>query len=188
MSPATSLLSIVYRARSGAAAAGHAFATGPSRGNAGCGTVQVMTRTYRFSSDPSEIDVPRVVSWLSQESYWAQGRTDETHRAAMAGSRNYGAYDPESGAQVGYARVITDGVTFGWLCDVFVDPDLRGAGVGSALMSGIIDDLAPLSLKRTALFTDDAHGLYERFGFEPLADAGSWMLRWGHGFGPQPPE
>ena len=55
-------------------------------------------------------------------------------------------------------------------------------------MSGIIEDLAPLSLKRTALFTDDAHGLYERFGFESLADAGSWMLRWGPGFGPHPPE
>lgn len=104
----------------------------------------------------------------------------------MAASRNYGAYDIESGVQVGYARVDTDGVTFGWLCDVFVDPDLRGAGVGSALMSGIIDDIAPLGLKRTALFTDDAHHLYERFAFEVLSDAGSWMLRWGAGFRHQP--
>jgi hypothetical protein len=60
--------------------------------------------------------------------------------------------------------------------------------VGSALMSGIIDDLAPLRLRRTALFTEDAHGLYERFGFEPLSDAGSWMLRPGPGFRPRPPE
>ncbi|HAQ9610338.1 TPA: GNAT family N-acetyltransferase [Enterococcus faecium] len=136
-----------------------------------------MTRTYRFSSDPADIDVPKVVSWLSEEAYWARGRTEETHRAAMAGSRNYGAYDNESGVQVGYARVITDGVTFGWLCDVFVDPNHRGAGVGSTLLSGILSDLEPLALKRTALVTEDAHGLYQRFGFEPLIDAGSWMLR-----------
>ena len=149
--------------------------------------VPIMTQTYRFSSDPADIDVPKVVSWLSEESYWARGQTAETHRAAMAGSRNDGAYDIESGAQVGYARVITDGVTFAWLCDVFVDPNLRGADVGSTLMPGILHDSEPLALKRTALFTEDAHGLYQRFGFEPLVDAGSWMLRWGPGFGPQPP-
>jgi GNAT superfamily N-acetyltransferase len=163
------------------------FAIGPCLHLPSYDTVPSMTRTFRFSSDPADIDVPKVVSWLSEESYWARGRTAETHRAAMAGSRNYGAYDIESGAQVGYARVITDGVTFAWLCDVFVDPNLRGAGVGSTLISGILDDLEPLALKRTALFTEDAHGLYQRFGFEPLADAGSWMLRWGRGFGPQPP-
>lgn len=146
-----------------------------------------MTRTYRFSSDLADIDVPKVVSWLSEESYWARGRTEEVHRAAMAGSRNYGAHDIGSGSRVGYARVITDGVTFGWLCDVFVDPNLRGAGVGSALMSGILGDLEPLALKRTALFTEDAHGLYQRFGFKSLVDADSWMLRWGPGFHPRPP-
>jgi GNAT superfamily N-acetyltransferase len=153
-----------------------------------CDTVRTMTRTYRFSSDPADIDVPKVVSWLSEESYWALGRTEEAHRAVMAGSRNYGAYDTETGTQVGYARVITDGVTFGWLCDVFVAPNHRGAGVGSALVSGILGDLEPLALKRTALVTEDAYGLYQRFGFEPLVDAGSWMLRWGPGFGPQPPQ
>ena len=51
-------------------------------------------------------------------------------------------------------------------------------------VNGIMADLEPLGLKRTALFTEDAHGLYERFGFRRLTDSGSWMLRWGTRNGP----
>jgi len=102
----------------------------------------------------------------------------------MSGSRNYGVFDAESGRQLGYARAITDGATFAWIADVFVDPAARGRGVGKRIMGGIIDDLKPLGLKRTALFTEDAQGLYEQFGFEQLKDAQSWMLRWGEGHAP----
>ena len=143
-----------------------------------------MTHDLHFSADRSRIDVERVHRWLSTESYWAQGRSREAHEAAMAGSRNYGVFDADSGEQLGYARAITDGVTFAWVADVFVDSGARGRGVGVRLMEGIMADLEPLGLKRTALFTEDAHGLYEKFGFRPLADPESWMLRWGHGFGP----
>ena len=130
-----------------------------------------------FSSDPSRMDVDTVLRWLAEESYWAQGRTREKHEAAMAASRNYGIFDGEDGTQLGYARAITDGATFAWIADVFVDPEARGRGVGVALMQGIIDDLEPLGLKRTALFTADAHGLYEKFGFRRIDDAESWMVR-----------
>lgn len=102
----------------------------------------------------------------------------------MAGSRNYGVFDAETGDQLAYARVITDGATFAWIADVFVDPTARGRGVGKRIMAGIMDDLEPLGLKRTALFTDDAHGLYTQFGFRALDTPDSWMLRWGRGYAP----
>ncbi|MCU1526670.1 MAG: GCN5-related N-acetyltransferase [Frondihabitans sp.] len=102
----------------------------------------------------------------------------------MAGSRNYGVYDTDGGQQLGYARVITDTVTFAWVADVFVAPAARGRGVGVRLMEGVLLDLEPLGLKRIALFTADAHGLYEKFGFRRLTDPESWMLRWGAGFEP----
>lgn len=137
-----------------------------------------------FSSDPDRIDVDRVHQWLSDESYWARGRTREAHEAAMAGSRNYGVFDASTGAQLGYARAITDGATFAWIADVFVDSAARRRGVGMHLMKGILADLEPLGLKRTALFTADAHGLYEKFGFHRITDAESWMMRWGAGHGP----
>ncbi|GAA1925442.1 GNAT family N-acetyltransferase [Microbacterium aoyamense] len=144
-----------------------------------------MSNELRFSSDTSDMDVDRVHRWLSEESYWASGRSRETHEAAMAGSRNYGVLDAATGQQLGYARAITDGATFAWVADVFVDATARGRGVGKRIMEGIIDDLEPLGLKRTALFTEDAHTLYEKFGFRQLADAESWMLRWGRGYGPE---
>ncbi|MFS0732330.1 GNAT family N-acetyltransferase [Microbacterium sp. 1P10UB] len=143
-----------------------------------------MTDELEFSADPDRIDVDRVLRWLSEESYWARGRTREKHEAAMSGSRNYGVFDAGTGEQLAYARAITDGATFAWIADVFVDPAARGRGVGKRIMQGIIDDLEPLGLKRTALFTEDAHGLYAQFGFQKLDDADSWMLRWGTGFAP----
>ena len=132
---------------------------------------------YRFSDDSREMDRPRIHRWLSTESYWALGRTRELHDRAMDGSRNFGMFDVETGEQVAYARAITDGATFAWLCDVFVSDDVRGRGVGIALMQGITDCLEPLALKRVALVTADAHGLYEKFGFESLAEPERWMAR-----------
>ena len=123
------------------------------------------------------MDRPRIHRWLSTESYWALGRTRELHDRAMDGSRNFGMFDVKTGEQVAYARVITDGATFAWLCDVFVSGEVRGRGVGVALMQGITDGLEPLALKRMALVTADAHGLYEKFGFESLAEPERWMAR-----------
>ncbi|MFG6492874.1 GNAT family N-acetyltransferase [Microbacterium sp. P03] len=138
-----------------------------------------MSNGLVFSSDAMAMDVDRVLRWLSEESYWAKGRTRTTHEAAMAGSRNYGVFDAETGEQLGYARAITDGATFAWIADVFVDPTARGRGVGKRIMQGVIGDLEPLGLKRTALFTADAHTLYEKFGFTQLTDPESWMVRRG---------
>lgn len=138
-----------------------------------------MARTYRFSSDPAELDRTLVHRWLSTDAYWAIGRAREVQDAAIDGSRNYGAFDEASARQVAYARVVTDGATFAWLCDVYVDPSVRGEGVGVALVEHVIADLEPLGLRRIALATGDAHGLYERFGFAPLADPEKWMVRAG---------
>lgn len=136
-----------------------------------------MNTTYRFSSDDSDIDREKVHFWLSEESYWAKGRSRSMQDQAMNGSRNFGVYEKSSGKQVAYARVVTDGVTFAWLCDVFVNPEVRGQGIGVALLEGIIDVFEPLNLKRMLLSTGDAHGLYSKFGFEALDIPSKWMQR-----------
>jgi GNAT superfamily N-acetyltransferase len=132
---------------------------------------------YSFTDDPAAMDRTVVHAWLSERSYWAEGRTRAVNDAAMDASLTFGVFDTHSGAQVAYARVITDGVTFAWLCDVFVVEDARGAGVGVGLMAGVAAVLEPMNLKRTALVTADAHGLYEKFGFAPLASPEMWMAR-----------
>ena len=130
-----------------------------------------------FAAGSDRLDRALVHRWLSEESYWARGRSRETQDAAIDGSRNYGVYDDRAGRQVAYARVVTDGATFAWLCDVFVDDSARGSGIGKMLMAGVMADLEPLGLKRVMLATADAHGLYAQYGFAPLADPTMWMAR-----------
>ena len=90
-----------------------------------------MDAQYRFSGDTAEINRERVHGWISEQSYWAPGRSRSRQDAAIDGSRNFGVYDSASNEQVAYARMVTDGVTIAWLCDVFVDPAVRGRGVGA---------------------------------------------------------
>lgn len=140
----------------------------------------LMAANYRFSSDPADLDRSQIHRWISEESYWAPGRSRAKQDAAIDGSSNFGVYDIGSGQQVAYARAVTDGVTFAWLCDVFVDHQVRGRGVGALLVAAIIDYFEPLDLRRIALSTNDAHGLYSKFGFESLIDPNTWMERIGN--------
>lgn len=136
-----------------------------------------MPTTFTFSSDVSLIDHDLVHHWLSEQSYWAQGRTRETQDAAMAASRNYCILDAD-GTQVAYARVVTDGVTFAWLCDVFVDEAARGHGLGKMLVEGVIDDLQTAStVKRIMLATSTADGLYARYGFAEASGPNQYMIK-----------
>lgn len=130
-----------------------------------------------FSADVERIDRDRVHRWLSEEAYWARGRTRAHQDAAIDASRNYGVYDDATGAQLGYARVVTDGVGFAWLCDVFVDPSARGRGIGKTLLGGVLAELDALGLKRMLLATADAQELYRQFGFTELSGPTVWMAR-----------
>jgi GNAT superfamily N-acetyltransferase len=130
---------------------------------------------YEISTDPGRLDPALVHRWLSEDAYWALGRSREKQDAAIAGSVNFGAYDTATGAQVGYARVVTDHATFAWLCDVYVVPAARGRGLGTALAAAVRDDLAPYRLGHVLLVTTDAHAIYAKVGFTPLAKPDKWM-------------
>ncbi|MFE0378559.1 GNAT family N-acetyltransferase [Streptomyces inhibens] len=134
-----------------------------------------MIDNYEFSGDPARLDAALVHRWLSTDAYWALGRTRAQQDQAIAGSLNFGAYDTVTCAQVAYARVITDRVTFAWLCDVYVAREVRGKGIGRALVAAVRDHLAPYDLRRILLATSDAHGVYENAGFQPLENPGQWM-------------
>ena len=131
----------------------------------------------RISTDPADIDIDWLHSALSERSYWAHGRGRSVVERSIAGSLVFGAYTGDR--QVGFARVVTDQATFAWICDVFVDESVRGRGVGKRLMAAIVADPRLQGLKRMMLATDDAHGLYAGFGFEPLGQPEKWMSRTG---------
>jgi GNAT superfamily N-acetyltransferase len=118
---------------------------------------------YRISDDERQLDVDLVHGWLSTQSYWAQGRPRATTEKAIAHSLNLGLYDP-GGVQVGYCRWVTDGATFAWLCDVFIDPAHRGGGLGVFLVQ-VATGHPEVKGLRFLLGTKDAHGLYRKVGF-----------------------
>lgn len=132
---------------------------------------------YSFSSDRAEMQRELIHLWLSTQAYWALGRERAVQDAAIDASLNFGMFDAASGRQVAYARLVTDSVTFAWLCDVFVDPAVRGHGVGVALIENVGAALDALDLRRVMLATSTAHGLYAKFGFEPVHAPEHWMER-----------
>jgi N-acetylglutamate synthase-like GNAT family acetyltransferase len=134
-----------------------------------------MTAAVRVTTDLDDIDLDVVHRWLSEEAYWALGRSRDVVEPAARASVNFGALDAD-GRLVGYARVVTDQVTFAWLCDVFVDPAARGLGAGKALAGAVVATVRPMGLKRVMLATADAHELYRRFGFEGVTDPEKLMI------------
>jgi len=136
-----------------------------------------MPDDLEFSDDPDRLERDRIHRWLAEESCWAAGRSRATQDAAIDASRNFGVYDSDTGELLAYARVVTDGATFAWLCDVFVASSERGRGIGVALVDGVVAALQPLGLTRILLATGDAHGLYEKFGFRPLERPDDMMVR-----------
>ena len=133
---------------------------------------------YELTTDVTRMDGERVHRLLVEHAYWAAGRSREQQEAIVAGSRNFGLLERATGAQVAYARIVTDGVTFAWLADVVVDPAHRSRGLGAALVDGILADLEPLGLRRVLLkASTEGAPLYVRAGFEPVEDPESWMER-----------
>ena len=132
---------------------------------------------YVFSTDPEKVDRARVHGWLTELSYWAKGRDRSVTDTAFDGSRLFGLYDTDTGEQAAFCRVVTDGATFAWLADVFVDPERRGEGLGQRLVAEVLGVLEPLRLRRVLLATADAHGLYAQHGFGALPDPERWMVR-----------
>src|SRR5438477_4566632 len=87
---------------------------------------------YLLSEDPNDLDLERVVRWISTDAYWAKGRAGDVIERSFANSFPVGLYAPDR-QQVAVARIVSDRATFAWLCDVYVDPDHRGHGLGTML-------------------------------------------------------
>jgi GNAT superfamily N-acetyltransferase len=120
--------------------------------------------SYVLSDDPARVDRDAVWRMLSTEAYWGRWRArEDVERQLDNAWRLVGAYDVD-GAQVGFARAVSDGVGFAYLADVIVHPEHRGRGLGPRIVTTMIDD-GPGADFRWTLFTADAHGLYTRFGF-----------------------
>ena len=118
---------------------------------------------YSISTERGRLDLEFIVRSL-HSTYWAVERSREDILTSLEASLCFGVYCADTSEQVGFARVVTDGVTFSWLCDVLVDPVHRSRGLGKRLVEAV---LAHPKVARTRVYlgTKDAHGLYEKYGF-----------------------
>jgi len=129
-----------------------------------------------ISTDRSRLDVGYIHRYLSEQSYWAQGRSREIVAQSISNSLCFGVYD--GAQQIGFARVVTDYATFAWLCDLFIDEAYRGQGLGKRLIETVVAHSELQGLRNFILATRDAHELYRRYGgFDPLASPVNWMAR-----------
>ena len=131
--------------------------------------MSAFTRThgpYEISDDPARLDLD-AVERLLHGTYWAAERPRAIIEQSIARSIAFGAY--WRGALVGFARIVTDGLTIAWICDVVIDEAHRGTGLGKALVDAVVTH-PEIANVRQILATRDAHALYEKFGFERSGD------------------
>jgi len=130
---------------------------------------------YTISDERARLDFSLIHRFISEESYWGQGRALEVVRRSVENSLPFGVY--RGAEQVGFARVVTDYATFAWVADVFVVGEHRGRGLSKWLMEVILSHPELQGFRRWVLATKDAHGLYRQFGFRELKLPERWMER-----------
>ena len=127
---------------------------------------------FLVTTDRTRLNEELIHEFLSQ-SYWAEGIPRKTVARSIRNSLCFGLL--EGSRQIGFARVVTDYATFAYLADVFILEEYRGRGLAKFLMDCIVKHPRLQGLRRWLLATRDAHSLYEKFGFIPLARPDRFM-------------
>src|SRR5216684_2647074 len=128
---------------------------------------------FLISTSRERLSVDVVHGFLTN-CYWAKGIPREVVARSIEHSLCFGIYE-DSGAQVGFARVVSDFATVAYLGDVFVLESHRGRGLSKWLMECVVQHPALHNLRRWILLTRDAHGLYSQFGFTPVKTPERYM-------------
>lgn len=128
--------------------------------------------TFTITTDPACFDTDAIHAYLTR-SYWAEGIQRDVVERAIENSLCFGLFDGSE--QIGFARVVTDRATYGYLADVYVLEEYRGRGLAVWMMECIVAHPDLQGLRRFALATRDAHELYRKFGFTKLGDASQHM-------------
>lgn len=131
--------------------------------------------TVELSTERGRLDRERLLALL-RDTYWAADLTPERLAQRIETSLCFGLY--HEAQLIGFARALTDYHTFAYLADVIIDPDWRGRGLGQWMMAQILAHPQTIPMRRWLLRTRDAHGLYHKFGFAPLASLDNWLEIW----------
>jgi len=127
---------------------------------------------YTVTTDLNKVDFDAVCQMLSK-SYWANSRSREMIIKSFNNSTCFSLFHKDK--QIGFARVITDRATFAYLCDVYIDENYRGYGLGKWLIGCVFKHKDLQNLRRWSLATRDAHEFYKNFGFTSLTTPERFM-------------
>lgn len=134
------------------------------------------TRTFdafTITTDKSKLDINVIHRYLSGESYWSKDIPIERIQKSIENALCFGVYHNDQ--QIGYAKVVSDFSTMAYLGDVFILEDYRGQGLSKQLMETIMSHPELQNLRRWILLTADAHELYKKYGWQPIASPEKWM-------------
>jgi len=135
---------------------------------------QIQKGEYTVSTDKRKLDISVIHGYL-KNAYWSKNKPKDLVRKSIKGSICFGVYHQKK--QVGFARVITDLATFGYLADVFILPEFQGKGLGKLLIKTIMEHPDCQGFRSWSLATKDAHGLYAQFGFKEMENPKIWMRK-----------
>lgn len=121
---------------------------------------------FTVSTERARLDLSTIHKYLSERSYWAAGVPLPIMQKAIENSLCFGVFEAER--MIGFARVVTDYATFGYLADVFILEEYRGRGLSKWLMECVMTHPDLQGFRRWMLATRDAHELYRKFGFAGL--------------------
>jgi GNAT superfamily N-acetyltransferase len=136
--------------------------------------MEIFKDGFCITDSFERLDLAAVHHFLSTQAYWCQNIPFGTVKKAAENSLNFSVLD-EGGRQVGYARVISDRSTIAYLGDVYVLPEYRGRGLSKWLIGTIMQHPELQGLRRWILLTQDAHGLYQQYGWKAVAFPERWM-------------
>lgn len=128
-----------------------------------------------IDSAKNRLDIALIHDFLTRCSHWARGIPRDTVERAIAHSLCFGLY--RDGAQIGFARVVTDEATFAYMADVFVVAEQRKSGLGQFLVEAILAHPPLQGLRRWLLVTRDAASLYRRCGFSETVGGCTYLER-----------
>jgi GNAT superfamily N-acetyltransferase len=129
---------------------------------------------FAITTDPACLDLDAVFGFLEQAKWWAE-LTRESLERALRHSLCFSLREGER--QIGLARVITDYVTYAYLCDVYIMETYRRQGLGSWLIHSVLEHPDLKHLKRVALITHDAQTFYLRLDFRFASPCDRYMER-----------
>ncbi|KAL3480841.1 hypothetical protein BJX99DRAFT_205256 [Aspergillus californicus] len=122
-------------------------------------TKQSQSNSFLISTDRSLLSIPALnAAFASDYMYWLKAYPEEILQGIIDSSFCLGLHKVQSPSktaaeintkstsleQIGFARLVTDNYTFGYLTDVYVLPEYQGLGLGGWILDCVDELVAPL--------------------------------------------